>query len=254
MCRPFRQPTQRALAAMISFAALAGPAGAANLLDNGSFEYLANGSYAKADYTGVGHANGIIQGPDDYLLAWRPVDNGYEHFSAASPAYSQYGGSAVAQDGSFVVDLAPYSYTGGGVQQVVNLNAGTYALSFWASTSALAGRSGTGTIGVTVLTGSPSTQQYSVANATVNVLAGDWQQKFFTFSLASAAPTTIMIWNGENPNQHFAFVDNVELAVAPVPEPHEWAMMLAGLGVVGVVAGRRRASAAGITRTRRPRE
>lgn len=28
--------------------------------------------------------------------------------------------------------------------------------------------------------------------------------------------------------------------VAPIPEPHEWAMMLAGLGLVGVIARRRR--------------
>lgn len=31
------------------------------------------------------------------------------------------------------------------------------------------------------------------------------------------------------------------LTLAPIPEPHEWAMMLAGLGMVGVVARRRRA-------------
>jgi hypothetical protein len=30
---------------------------------------------------------------------------------------------------------------------------------------------------------------------------------------------------------------------APVPEPHEWAMMLAGLGMVGVIASRRRRAA-----------
>ncbi len=32
----------------------------------------------------------------------------------------------------------------------------------------------------------------------------------------------------------------VGLSVAPVPEPSEWAMMLAGLGLVGAVAARRR--------------
>jgi len=31
-----------------------------------------------------------------------------------------------------------------------------------------------------------------------------------------------------------------QVTLAPVPEPHEWAMMLAGLGAVGVVARRRR--------------
>lgn len=32
----------------------------------------------------------------------------------------------------------------------------------------------------------------------------------------------------------------VGLSIAPVPEPSEWAMMLAGLGIVGAVAARRR--------------
>jgi len=36
----------------------------------------------------------------------------------------------------------------------------------------------------------------------------------------------------------------VQLNTAPVPEPHEWAMMLAGLGVVGWAARRRQATAA----------
>lgn len=34
-------------------------------------------------------------------------------------------------------------------------------------------------------------------------------------------------------------IDNIQLSVTPVPEPHEWAMMLAGLGLVGWVAARR---------------
>jgi hypothetical protein len=34
-----------------------------------------------------------------------------------------------------------------------------------------------------------------------------------------------------------------DITVAAVPEPHEWVMMLAGLGLVGWVAGRRRRAA-----------
>jgi hypothetical protein len=36
-------------------------------------------------------------------------------------------------------------------------------------------------------------------------------------------------------------LDNV--TIAAVPEPHEWAMMLAGLGIVGWVARRQRGAA-----------
>jgi hypothetical protein len=40
-------------------------------------------------------------------------------------------------------------------------------------------------------------------------------------------------------------LDNVSFNVAPVPEPHEWAMMLAGLGIVGWAARRARRDGTG---------
>ncbi len=53
---------------------------------------------------------------------------------------------------------------------------------------------------------------------------------------------------GENPfllqGADFGFRTLVDDGVAPVPEPGEWAMMLAGLGLVGAVTRRRRVSAA----------
>jgi hypothetical protein len=219
-------------------AAGSGQAVAANLLANGSFELLKDGSAATADYTGVGHVNGISQGPNDYLQGWVPYASGFEHFDATSPAYSANGGSAVAKDGAYVVDLAPYTFTGGGIEQTVALGAGSYSLTFWATTSQLAGRSGTGLVDVAVLSGSPSSQQYTVTNYSVNVTANDWQPFAFAFTLANPGPTTIRFSNGQDPYQHFAFIDNVAL----VPEPHEWAMMLAGLGMVGVIAKRRRSA------------
>lgn len=38
-----------------------------------------------------------------------------------------------------------------------------------------------------------------------------------------------------------------DVSLAPVPEPHEWAMMLSGLGLIGVIAQRRRKSPRGVT-------
>ena len=44
--------------------------------------------------------------------------------------------------------------------------------------------------------------------------------------------------NGGNPTG--LRVEFTDSAVTPVPEPGEWAMMLAGLGIVGLIARRRR--------------
>lgn len=221
-------PLRSTLAAFALAAAVCSPTHAANLLSNGSFELLQNGSPASADYT--------YSSSGQYLQGWLPVANGYEHFRANSTAYSAYGGTAVAQEGAFVVDLAAVSFSSGGLQQSVNLGAGNYSLSFWAATSNMVGRDGTGTIDVSVSSGTPGSQQFSVVNHTVNVTSTDWQQQTFNFSLASAGLTTITLANNQNANEHFAFIDNVAL----VPEPHEWAMMLIGLGVVGNLARRRR--------------
>lgn len=53
------------------------------------------------------------------------------------------------------------------------------------------------------------------------------------------------VWAGPiKPADTFATAGSYEFAVTAVPEPHEWAMMLAGLGLVVWMARRRRAVAA----------
>lgn len=68
------------------------------------------------------------------------------------------------------------------------------------------------------------------------VVAGPFSQTFrltFADAAAGAGASTSKISS--------QYLDiNVTGTVAPIPEPHEWAMMLAGLGMVGVIARRRR--------------
>jgi hypothetical protein len=69
-------------------------------------------------------------------------------------------------------------------------------------------------------------------------------------AFGNAAGTTLNI-AAANTNVRFYWLDDhwndnqggLSLNVTPVPEPHEWAMLLAGLGMVGAIARRRRRAA-----------
>jgi hypothetical protein len=67
-----------------------------------------------------------------------------------------------------------------------------------------------------------------------------------TTNVGSFSETLVLHWNGSNAGGYSGPYSDITLQlsgnVAPVPEPHEWAMMLAGLGMVGVIARRRRAN------------
>ena len=60
-----------------------------------------------------------------------------------------------------------------------------------------------------------------------------------TGTWALGNPIQFGFWTPSS-DQQGPIIDNVTLTVTPVPEPGEWAMMLAGLGIVGLIARRRR--------------
>lgn len=75
---------------------------------------------------------------------------------------------------------------------------------------------------------------------------GSWQHVSFSFSSASAVRLELEQWNGRNGTPRQALFKNLVLtdtngvSVAAVPEPHTYAMLLAGLGAIGFIARRRR--------------
>ncbi len=71
----------------------------------------------------------------------------------------------------------------------------------------------------------------------------DFLQRSVTGPLLAAGTDHILTFQGTNldGDDNTAFIDAVALAAAPVPEPGEWALMLAGLAVVGWTARRRKA-------------
>jgi hypothetical protein len=110
--------------------------------------------------------------------------------------------------------------------------------------------------------GSIPTAQYGPASVSVSVNGGflgeatnapalngsfavNWAGQSLSF-VADSALTRITIIGSDNKFQSSSTLvglDNV--AVAAVPEPHEWAMMLAGLGLVGWAARRKNGNASG---------
>lgn len=191
-----------------------GTARADNLLVNPGFELPAGNSYV------------ALLGNSTAITGWKTVLSGVEWFNAVP-----YGGAA---DGVMIVDLANYTYlNGGGIEQTFATEAGrTYDLAFSLGTLAGYGRDGTAHIDVTV---AGNTTGYDLVNYTAHTA---WTPVSLSFQ-ATGATTTLRFTNTQNPNLHFAYVDGVS-AVAAVPEPESWALLLGGLTLIGAIARRRR--------------
>jgi hypothetical protein len=150
-----------------------------------------------------------------------------------------------AQDGSQYLYLNDWGNTNTSISQSVNLDGGTYSFSFYLnglvnglgttfdySPSVILDLSGPG--GVLL-----ATTVYGIDNRT-------WTAFDFDFSVATSgiysltftAPSTPVLPVGQNYN--FIALDHVELIASPVPEPETYAMMLAGLCLLGVMARRRK--------------
>ncbi|MCB8933532.1 MAG: DUF642 domain-containing protein [Chthonomonadaceae bacterium] len=184
----------------------------ANLIVNGSFEV----PHQPSGY-------GYVAGGSNVITGWTTVLNGVEHFD---PAIYSIG---TAHDGNQVVDLAPTTFTGGGIEQTVaTVAAQQYRLSFWGGTSNYANRTGTGVIKVSIDGGAAQSFNLNNANAVIA-----WQGFSLDFA-GTGNPTTITFFNDEDANTHFAFLDDVSLA--PVPEPFTLVLAAAGLAT----AARRR--------------
>jgi hypothetical protein len=136
--------------------------------------------------------------------------------------------SLTASQGSHFLDLTDYAYSKfGGVSQSVSTTPGaTYKLTFDLGSSSNYG------LPSSILADAGTTQQsFSVNSAAIN----HWTSFSMTFT-ASSATTTIGLTGNQGPN--YIGLDNV--AVVAVPEPETYAMMLAGLGLMGFIARRRK--------------
>ena len=193
----------------------------ANLLTNGSFE--------TGSFTDQGDDTDTFTAGATNMTGWTTVGNYVSWIGPANPFSIQ------AQSGSYFLDLTGYQAGApfGGVSQTVGTAiGGLYTLTFYfGSDTALYG----GPESIKVTAGSAS-QVFSLT-APTNV--STWTQETFSFT-ATAATTTITLLGTDGYSD--IGLDNVDLegsAVAAVPEPGSYALMLAGLGVIATLARRR---------------
>lgn len=173
------------IAFLILVSLVARPARAA--LVNGSFE-PENPSFAYQ----------ALPGGSTAIPGWTTTDTGAEWFQA-----QVYG--APAPDGQYVVDIANYVYSAGGVQQTFATQAGAvHVVTFMLGTSQSFGRDGTCEI---VVAADAVTETFAAVN---HGNLAVYTPCTFTF-VADDASATLSLRCLQNANLHFAYIDAVTL-------------------------------------------
>lgn len=200
-------------AAAIGLATIAFQASATNLVTNGSFEQVANGGTQGAGSWSVYSS----------IPGWTGQPNIEVRDSIAG----------VAQDGSNFVELDTHYVNNTNSSMFQNISGtGAVKLSFWYSARP---HTAAGT----------NLLSFALGNATGSVLNNignntgthAWQQFVGYFNLDADGSTTLSFSAGGTMDSYGGSLDNV--VVTAVPEPESYALMLAGLGLVGAIARRR---------------
>lgn len=186
----------------------------ANLLVNGSFE--------SGSFTNQGNDTMSLPVASTALTGWTVVTDTMAWIGPNNPF------GLTASEGDYFIDLTNYqagSPFAGMRQTIATLPGATYALSFDLGSSSVYGR--------------PAAITASAAGATATFTSpatggnDDWMSVSMSF-VATAASTTVTLQGSTGLN--YIGLDNasVDLVSAPVPEPAEWALMIAGLaGIAG---------------------
>ena len=227
----------------LAIAAAAAPAGAVNLVVNGGFEITTSGigqfdnntiatGWSSGGYNFLFHGTTAdsegSSGQYGYLALWGPA-NGAANGLGPSPD----GGNFAAADGAFGV--AP-------IQQTISgLTAGqSYVVKFsWAGAQQL-GFNGTNTEQWEVSLGGPS--QFTGVYVNPSHGFSGWTSEAFTFTAAGTSAVLSFLAHGTPDGvPPFSLLDGVSLeAAGGVPEASTWVMLIAGFGLVGAAARRRR--------------
>jgi hypothetical protein len=196
---------KRFLVASIFTLASASVFAASPSLSNGSFESNSvGGGYAYGNVAAGWSFTGG-SGVSSNGTAWRGTTSSGSHFAFLqnTASISQSFVSTSAFNYTFFFDTALRAFYNAGQRVVVQLN-GNQIGAF-----------------------TPTTSWSSVSVSALNVGAGTHTLSFLGTNPTHASDTS-------------AFIDNVSISVSPVPEPETYALMLAGLGLMGSLARRRK--------------
>ena len=184
----------------------------ANLIQNGGFELTDGASYpynhlASWTYNNVDAVTGL----------WTPYEGSWTvDLNGSAPGYIQQSFSTVAGQ-SYQLQFAltgNYSGCGAGCTRQVQVTAGDLN---------------------TVLTATEASN-YSFSNP-------GWQLETLSFT-AQYTISTLEFASYNTPGASGPVIDGVSVVALPVPEPETYAMMLFGLGLLGLVSRRRKQTGA----------
>ncbi|HEV7817248.1 MAG TPA: FxDxF family PEP-CTERM protein [Janthinobacterium sp.] len=238
------------LLAIAAFAALGATAAQAstNLVVNGGFDTVNgvtgqfNNSISVPDWTSNGYNFIFGAGTADTVGANGQYGNltlwGANNGGANSLASSSNGGNFVGADGAYMV--APIEQTINGL--VVGQK---YTVSFeWAAAQQYGYTGANSEQWLVNLGSNAATTQSTAVYQNANHSSSSWMQESMTFTATSTSEVLSFIAQGTpNGEPPFSLLDGVSM-VAAVPEPSSWAMLFAGLGVIGFMARRRKADIA----------
>jgi hypothetical protein len=236
--------SNKILIALAATLAVASPALASpNLVANGGFETttLTSNSQFGAGFGGQAVANWTGGGGNNlqfyYFAGTATTTNAVNQFGDPGGYLRPNFTPLSASSGNFIAMDGASDYAGHVSQTLNGLTVGKgYIVKFsWAATQ-LINRSGPTTEQFAVTFGG-DTQWTAVVNNPSEGFTGWFNQSFkFTAGSASQALTFLSVGtpNGLPP---VALLDGV--SVTAVPEPAAWALMLAGFGLIGMVARRR---------------
>lgn len=220
------------LVAALALASAAVPAGAVNLVKNGSFEDTNVGAGQKTSFPNADVADWTGGAGLTFVAAPGTADDGnYLPVYGPFPTTSPDGGNFILADGDPV-------YSGAFSQTIDGLTVGkSYTLSFWQAAGQQAGFTG------------PTTERWQVSFGDDTKLSsmfslpeggvGPWQKQTMTFVATSASQALTFLASGTPGGAPpISFLDGVTL-MASVPEPATWGMMIVGFGFVGFASRRR---------------